>query len=37
MKIGNFFYFSDEERLSSSTVIGSLPYYPASVSILLPR
>jgi hypothetical protein len=27
MEIGNLFYFSIEERLSSSTVVGSLSYY----------
>jgi hypothetical protein len=30
-------HFSDEERLSSSTVVGSLSYYPPLVPILLPR
>jgi hypothetical protein len=28
IKIGHFLHFSDEERLSSSMVVGSLSYYP---------
>jgi hypothetical protein len=28
MGLDNFFYFNIEVRLSSSTVIGSLTYYP---------
>jgi hypothetical protein len=35
IKIGNFFHFSVEERLSSSMVVGSLSYYPPSVPIFI--
>jgi hypothetical protein len=33
MEIGNLFHFSVEECLSSSTVVGSLSYYPLLVPI----
>jgi hypothetical protein len=33
MEKGNLFYFSVEERLSSSMVVGSLSYYLPSVPI----
>jgi hypothetical protein len=33
MEIVYLFHFSDEERLSSSTVVGSLSYYLSSVPI----
>jgi hypothetical protein len=37
MGIGNLFRFPVEVHLSSSTVIGSLSYYPLSLLIFLPR
>jgi hypothetical protein len=33
MEVGNLFHFRVEERLSSSTVVGSLYYYLSSVPI----
>jgi hypothetical protein len=35
IKIGNFFDFSVQEHLSSSTVVGSFSYYPPSVPIFI--
>jgi hypothetical protein len=35
IKIRNFCHFSVEERLSSSTVVGSLSYYPPSMPIFI--